>query len=297
MSSKPAPPVDVLLWLLADAQGSTRQMASANGYVQTYQGEDQHFQYDSFGNYVSTTIPPLTNLRFAGELMDPTGLIYLRARYYDPATGRFTRPDPFEGFVTVPQSLHKYLYCNGDPVNGYDPSGYFDWNLVGQIGVWSLQQTIRGIRTGATWTTRIVLQHKIELLASVPRGLARGYYNQTVNEVRMDKWSAFGVGFLSGAVEGLLSFSHPHVAVLVGSSILNTGNVVFAEQQFTVKDGIFMAIDVGASVGISCVVRPSFIDQLLPGTADTVGAWRYVATSGFTGAKELVLGLARVFAG
>jgi len=42
----------------------------SNGYVQTYQGEDQHFQYDSFGNYVSTTIPPLTNLRFAGELVD-----------------------------------------------------------------------------------------------------------------------------------------------------------------------------------------------------------------------------------
>ncbi|MDY0165550.1 MAG: RHS repeat-associated core domain-containing protein, partial [Thermoguttaceae bacterium] len=54
---------------------------------------------------------------------DPTGLQYLRARYYNPATGRFTRLDPFAGNLNDPQSLHKYLYCHADPVMGVDPSG------------------------------------------------------------------------------------------------------------------------------------------------------------------------------
>jgi RHS repeat-associated protein len=48
---------------------------------------------------------------------------YLRARYYDPATGRFNRLDPFFGNLNDPQSLHKYLYTHADPVNGIDPSG------------------------------------------------------------------------------------------------------------------------------------------------------------------------------
>ena len=48
---------------------------------------------------------------------------YLRARYYLPAQGIFNRLDPFFGNQDDPQSLHKYAYVHGDPVNGIDPSG------------------------------------------------------------------------------------------------------------------------------------------------------------------------------
>ncbi|MDR2643836.1 MAG: RHS repeat-associated core domain-containing protein, partial [Planctomycetaceae bacterium] len=51
------------------------------------------------------------------------GQQYLRARYYDPVTGRFNRLDPFFGNINEPLSLHKYLYTHTDPVNGIDPSG------------------------------------------------------------------------------------------------------------------------------------------------------------------------------
>jgi hypothetical protein len=47
----------------------------------------------------------------------------LRARYYDPATGRFNRLDPFFGNLNDPQSLHKYLYTHADPISNFDPSG------------------------------------------------------------------------------------------------------------------------------------------------------------------------------
>lgn len=38
-------------------------------------------------------------------------------RYYDPATGRFTQPDPSK------QEANAYLYVSGNPVNMTDPSG------------------------------------------------------------------------------------------------------------------------------------------------------------------------------
>jgi len=61
---------------------------------------------------------------FRGEQYDSDlGLYYLRARYYNPLTGRFMSRDPEDGKLTDPKSLHKYLYADGDPVNVIDPRG------------------------------------------------------------------------------------------------------------------------------------------------------------------------------
>ena len=61
---------------------------------------------------------------YRGEQYDSDlALYYLRARYYNPATGRFMSRDPEEGKASKPASLHKYLYAGGDPVNMTDPRG------------------------------------------------------------------------------------------------------------------------------------------------------------------------------
>jgi RHS repeat-associated protein len=61
---------------------------------------------------------------YRGEQYDTDlGLYYLRARYYNPATGRFMSRDPLDGNAFDPKTLHKYLYVGGDPVNWIDPSG------------------------------------------------------------------------------------------------------------------------------------------------------------------------------
>jgi RHS repeat-associated protein len=66
----------------------------------------------------------LTSLLYSGEIFDQRiEMQYLRARYYNPASGTFNRLDPFAGRIRDPQSLHKYLYVHADPIQGIDPSG------------------------------------------------------------------------------------------------------------------------------------------------------------------------------
>ncbi|NLS91939.1 MAG: RHS repeat-associated core domain-containing protein [Planctomycetaceae bacterium] len=98
---------------------------------QNHTGYAQVFAYDAYGVPIGFTLAnALTALLYSGEMTDQlTGLQYLRARYYDAATGRFNRLDPFAGNFSDPQSLHKYLYCHGDAVNGVDPSG--NMTLIG----------------------------------------------------------------------------------------------------------------------------------------------------------------------
>lgn len=76
-------------------------------------------------DYEIATGSPENDFRYVGEEADPnSGFYYLRARWMDPGTGRFTSVDPFEGFVG-PLSLNKYLYADASPAWKTDPLGLF----------------------------------------------------------------------------------------------------------------------------------------------------------------------------
>jgi|SRR5579862_655442 len=82
------------------------------------------YDYDAFGNEVHSTGTTPHNYLYRGEQWDPDlGLYYLRARYYNPTTGRFMSRDPEDGVSHIPASPHKYLYAGGDPINRIDPTG------------------------------------------------------------------------------------------------------------------------------------------------------------------------------
>jgi RHS repeat-associated protein len=104
-----------------DGSGSVRQLTNSAGVV------TDEYEYDAFGHSFTTLGTTPNNYLYRGEQYDnDLGLYYLRARYYNPATGRFLSRDPENGDPTDPQSLHKYLYAGGDPVNRIDPSGRAD---------------------------------------------------------------------------------------------------------------------------------------------------------------------------
>jgi RHS repeat-associated protein len=53
------------------------------------------YDYDAFGNEVHSAGTTPNNFLYRGDQFDPDlGLYYLRARYYNPATGRFMSRDP-----------------------------------------------------------------------------------------------------------------------------------------------------------------------------------------------------------
>ncbi|WP_413788523.1 MULTISPECIES: RHS repeat-associated core domain-containing protein [unclassified Methanoculleus] len=90
-----------------DGLGSVRGLSDGSGTTVTT------YSYDAFGEPDLITGQVDNNFLFTGEQMDAeTGLLYLRARYYDPETGRFISKDPFAGFDTVPPSLNRYAYVD-----------------------------------------------------------------------------------------------------------------------------------------------------------------------------------------
>ena len=82
------------------------------------------YQYGSFGENFSSLENHSNHFRYAGEQTESdSGLIYLRARYYDPEIGRFISRDPFSGYMAVPESQNMYAYAHNNPVRFVDPSG------------------------------------------------------------------------------------------------------------------------------------------------------------------------------
>ncbi|UCD80392.1 MAG: cadherin-like domain-containing protein [Desulfobacterales bacterium] len=84
------------------------------------------YTYSGFGNISGANELTENSYKFAGEQYDEeTGLIYLRARYYDPAIGRFITKDPFPGNTPTPQTSNPYPYAQNNPVNASDPEGKY----------------------------------------------------------------------------------------------------------------------------------------------------------------------------
>ena len=102
-----------------DGMGSARLLTDSTGTV------TDTFDYDAWGNAVNTTGTTPNLYLYRGEQYDSDlGLYYLRARYFNPLTGRFLTKDASKRQPANPQTLHRYLYVGGNPIRVFDPTGY-----------------------------------------------------------------------------------------------------------------------------------------------------------------------------
>jgi RHS repeat-associated protein len=103
-------------WLHTDQLGSIQSITDASG------SEVQHQSYRAYGERLATATGHPESHGWIDEHQDDSGLIYLHARYYDPALGRFLSPDPSHP-LRPGVGLDRYGYSGGDPINAFDRSG------------------------------------------------------------------------------------------------------------------------------------------------------------------------------
>jgi RHS repeat-associated protein len=96
-----------------DQLGSSRLLTDGSGEV------DASMTYSPYGELEASSGTIGTPMLFAGQYtLAQTGMHYLRARFYDPATGQFLGVDPIGDVTRQP-----YSYGAGDPINKVDPTG------------------------------------------------------------------------------------------------------------------------------------------------------------------------------
>jgi RHS repeat-associated protein len=153
-------------YLISDTTGVREQIGSTGSVVGS-------MKYDTYGNRCSTcTIS--TPFGFEGGYTDPTGLVYLVHRYYDPATSQFLSVDPAVGETGTP-----YAYTSGDPVNRSDPSGACNdvqgkhvYNgsctgaQLGQIKQAAVQARAAGVATGCSNVFSCIVSDPGSIVAS-----------------------------------------------------------------------------------------------------------------------------------
>ena len=101
------------LYYHQDQLGSTRALTNSSGSMVA------SYTYDAYGHLMASTGTVSNPLGYGGQYADPeTGLIYLRARYYDPATGQLLSRDPLQA-----QTRSAYGYVADNPLNGVDLAG------------------------------------------------------------------------------------------------------------------------------------------------------------------------------
>lgn len=171
-------------YYLSDALGSARQITNAAGALTFAQS------FDPYGNLLEENGSTLSTFGYTGDQTDSSGLVFLRARYYSPAQGRFITQDPFGGSTAMPATLNAYSYGVNNPILHTDPSG--------QIAPIIAAMLIGGVVTGG-----------IEMISE----LAQNSWN-----FNCLNWARIGVAAGAGAIGALFGFAGAAFGISIGGS-------------------------------------------------------------------------------
>jgi RHS repeat-associated protein len=164
------------LFLHHDQQGSTRLITNTKGEAVA------SYTYTPYGSLEGSTGTVTTPLRYDGQYTSiDTGLIYLRARTYDPVTGQFLTIDP-----ALEATGEPYAYVKDNPENSSDPTGDC-------VSVWKdcdeLEKNIKDLRA-----TNVDLANKANAWYDTADGFAASA--MTLNE---SGWAAAKSGAFTAA--------------------------------------------------------------------------------------------------
>jgi RHS repeat-associated protein len=184
---------------LKDAQGTITDVTDSTG------AKIQHYLYSAFGkllgiqdaNAADITASPVLvpEYGYTGrELDSESGLMYYRARYYNPDIGRFLQRDPHPGMLSIPgTAINSYTYVMNNPQNSVDPSGQFIFAFIAAIVIAAIIGGLVNVAVNeGDWSKFWAGAAKGVVIgvAAVVGGAAGGYAGALVN------------GGLSGAAAG-----------------------------------------------------------------------------------------------
>lgn len=102
-----------------DERGNTSFLSDDAGRIV------ERYRYGAFGEPIAAASAVGNRFtwqgRFGVQYDEPSGLYYLRARWYDPRAGRFLTRDPVH--TENPRAQNAYAYAMNDPVGLHDPQG------------------------------------------------------------------------------------------------------------------------------------------------------------------------------
>ncbi|MCQ8129769.1 RHS repeat-associated core domain-containing protein [Methylomonas rivi] len=104
-------------------------------------------RFDAYGSKIGGT-GTVPQYGYTGREPDASGLIYYRARYYDPNQTRFTQRDPL-GYA---DGINPYSYVHNNPVNFNDPNGL----LAQSVRTWVQTDGISYVNTGLNYTQGVL---------------------------------------------------------------------------------------------------------------------------------------------
>jgi RHS repeat-associated protein len=133
-------------------------------------------------------------------MRDNSGQMYMRNRYYDPASGRFTQEDP----IGLAGGLNAYGYANGDPVSYDDAFGLAPRDVY--VSCRYLQDTNKGahcavrivsdMRSSESILRTSYLPKEVMVVESTFQELAAVNITTVIVTIKvlMDRMSSVGVG-------------------------------------------------------------------------------------------------------
>jgi len=145
---------NTVTYVYTNPQGTPLAEADANGNITAT------FDYTPYGSQALGTPP--NGPGYTGHVNDPdTGFVYMQARYYDPATGRFLSADPYLPSAANVFNFSRYAYANNNPIRNTDPDGRESASLT-MMGVDGIKSDLNQIspgtaRAGLSLETSILL--------------------------------------------------------------------------------------------------------------------------------------------